>query len=537
MSERYRLRRLFAQGGMAQVYLGVSVGAEGFERPVAIKRMLPELAKDPRVAKMFLAEARLAKYLAHQNVVQVLDVGRGDDGLYLVMELVDGWDVETLWELARSRGVPFPPPLAAFIIAQTLAGLIHAYRRTHEGKPLLAAHRDISGSNVLVSTEGEAKVTDFGIARVEGLGGNNTEPGTFKGKLAYASPELLRGEPADHASDQFALGVLFFKLLAGEPPFPGAEVWATYYPTMMAHTPALPASVPQGLAQLVLRMLQKSAKARFESPEALARALASYLSSCGAPTSSSELAAFLQTLSPPLPAAQEPAPASGDTQIRTFSLKSETGAPRFAEVELQADWQPSGPMLDESGALRTQGEGGTPVTAAGRAASGGAGVPCLHCGTTLPYAGARCPGCDAAALEAKANEELQLARPLNRDLPPPPEPPPPPPPPRATGRVVWTALMLAVVAGGGFAVYRFGWPFLSGLLQGQKTAVLRIDSEPPGASILIDGQTIGTTPYFTENLYPPRDIPLQVVAKGYQPWQGRFTGGKDAQIEAVLRRR
>ncbi|MGQ0505209.1 MAG: serine/threonine protein kinase [Myxococcaceae bacterium] len=263
MSDRYRLKHLFAQGGMAEVYLGVAVGEAGFEKPVAIKRVLPQLAQDPRVSDMFMSEAKLAKFLSHQNVVQVLDVGRSDDGVYMVMELVNGWDLETLLELAQKRGVRFPPALAAFIASQTLAGLSHAYRRTHEGKPVLSAHRDVSGSNILISTEGEVKVTDFGIARVEGLGNKKTEPGTFKGKIAYAAPEILRTEPANHLSDQFALGVVLFKLLCGRSPFTGEDQWATYYAALQDQTPQVDATVPRPLAQIVLRMLEKAAAKRF----------------------------------------------------------------------------------------------------------------------------------------------------------------------------------------------------------------------------------------------------------------------------------
>src|SRR5687768_10207877 len=102
MSDRYRLERLFARGGMAEVYLGTAVGAEGFEKPVAIKRILPHLASDERIARMFLSEVKLATVLHHQNIVSTFDVGRGPDGLFIVMELVDGWDLGALLEAAMA---------------------------------------------------------------------------------------------------------------------------------------------------------------------------------------------------------------------------------------------------------------------------------------------------------------------------------------------------------------------------------------------------------------------------------------------------
>src|SRR5229473_597145 len=112
MDERYRLTRLFSRGGMAELYLGTAAGAEGFEKRVAIKRILPHLAEDPEVARMFVAEAKLATYLNHQNIIQIFDVGRGPDGLFIVMELVDGWDLGVIIDQAGKQNRPIPASLA-----------------------------------------------------------------------------------------------------------------------------------------------------------------------------------------------------------------------------------------------------------------------------------------------------------------------------------------------------------------------------------------------------------------------------------------
>ncbi|HEX8435765.1 serine/threonine-protein kinase, partial [Archangium sp.] len=246
---RYRLVRPLATGGMAELFLGVARGAEGFEKPVAIKRVLPHLAREPAIAQMFLAEARLATHLQHQNIASVYDVGSGPEGLFLVMELVNGWDVGVLLRHAYRRDQHFPPHLVAFIGAQVLAGLVHAYRRMHAGRPVLTAHRDVSPSNLLISREGEVKVTDFGIARMEGVS-VGTQPGTFKGKLPYSAPEVLQGEPATAASDQFALGVVLHELLSGRHPFEPDE----------------PADHPMALA---LAIIQQEPAPLPESPPAL----------------------------------------------------------------------------------------------------------------------------------------------------------------------------------------------------------------------------------------------------------------------------
>ncbi|MFP2930819.1 serine/threonine-protein kinase, partial [Pyxidicoccus sp. 3LG] len=263
MNERYRLVRPLAVGGMAELFLGVS-RSEGFERAVAIKRMLPQLAQEPDIARMFLAEARLATQLQHQNIATVYDVGQGPGGLFLVMELVDGWDLGVLLRAAARHGVRFPPHLAAFVLLQVLAGLSHAYRKLHGGRPLLVAHRDVSPSNVLVSREGEVKVTDFGIARMAGT--SFTEPGVFKGKAAYSAPEVIQGAPATAASDQFSLGIVFHELLTGRHPFDAELEPISAMQAILSREVMRPPEVPAPLADVVLRMLARAPEERFPTP-------------------------------------------------------------------------------------------------------------------------------------------------------------------------------------------------------------------------------------------------------------------------------
>jgi serine/threonine protein kinase len=318
VNERYRLVRPLASGGMAELFLGVALGAEGFEKHVAIKRVLPYLAKDETIARMFVAEARLATHLQHQNLVSVYDVGSDASGLFLVMELVNGWDLGVLIRHMNRRGVRFPPHLVAFIGAQALAGLSHAYRRTHNGRPVLTAHRDISPSNILVSREGEVKLTDFGIAKLEGVS-QGTQPGVFKGKPSYASPEVITGEPATAASDQFSLGIVLYELLTGQHPFSSSTEAIIVAMAIVSGAPPPLTGVPGPLAEVVMRALEKKPEARFPQPEAMAEALERYLARSGEPASSHTLATFLTGLSPPLTLleqsqeaqASESAPAAG----------------------------------------------------------------------------------------------------------------------------------------------------------------------------------------------------------------------------------
>ncbi|WP_241758603.1 serine/threonine-protein kinase [Pyxidicoccus parkwayensis] len=345
--------RLLASGGMAELYLGVA-RTEGFERVVAIKRVLPHLAQEADIARMFVTEARLAMLLQHQNIATVYDVGQGPDGLFLVMELVDGWDLGVLLRTAARQGVRFPPHLAAFIVLQTQAGLAHAYRKLHEGRPVMAAHRDVSPSNLLVSREGEVKVTDFGIAKMEG--GSFTEPGVFRGKEAYSAPEVLQGSPANALSDQFSLGIVFHELLVGRHPFHDVkEPMAVAYAILSREVPPLPPDVPAPLAEAVLRMLSRAPEQRFPTPEALSETLARWLARSGEPATSQALADFTRQLTLP-PTLREQAEADvGGAKAAAVTRPSNPGpfslslSPVMEAEEEEA--LPGGPALSVSGRL------------------------------------------------------------------------------------------------------------------------------------------------------------------------------------------
>jgi serine/threonine protein kinase len=549
MRERYRLTRLFAQGGMAEVYLGVAAGAEGFEKPVAIKRILPHLAKDEEIARMFLSEAKLATFLNHQNIVQVFDVGRGPDGLFIVMELVNGWDLGVVIDEAAKKKTMFPPAMAAFVVSQALAGLCHAYKQTHQGKPIIMAHRDMSASNILISAEGEVKVADFGIARLQAPL-NRTEPGAFKGKIPYAAPEVLQGQPASKASDQFGLGIVLHEMLTGDHPFGRFDSSVTYAGAIVNGLPAGLPGAPALLAEIVGKALSKLPQDRFESPEAFARALAQFLASSGTPSTTQELSAFVHGLElPKLPLDL----AGEDTVIRarlpaSFSLKSmpslesaqsipsaiggEGSRPWQAEemAALQQDWVPQGPQLDASGEIR-----GQPAVAAPRKVSP---APAAPVGTVRPLAEvqkvelAREPGANKRRSKADPVGPDHRFVPIDGGLRRPGAGP--------ARLFKWGALALLVAAGAtkGPELFSLLPKRLQAVAQrSHRTPILSIESEPSGAKIQIGSQVLGQTPLFIENLYPRTEIEVRLSLKGYQPWTGRFSGGEAAELRATLRRR
>jgi len=219
----YLLVQRIAQGGMAELFLAKRRGVEGFEKTLAIKRILPELSWNRDFVVMFINEAKIAARLSHPNIVQIFDFGKIDTYYFIAMEYVHGENLRALLNRAAERQVPLSPAIAAFIVARACAGLEHAHRKTDEGgKPLRIVHRDVSPQNVLVSYDGDVKVVDFGIAKAVAENPEATR-GVLKGKIAYLSPEQVAGRSLDARSDIFAMGLVFYELLTGKKLFAQAD--------------------------------------------------------------------------------------------------------------------------------------------------------------------------------------------------------------------------------------------------------------------------------------------------------------------------
>jgi serine/threonine-protein kinase len=211
---RYLLHRQIARGGMATIHIARLMGDEGFTRIVAAKRLHPEFAEDADFVAMFLDEARIASKVHHRNVVPVLDVVTTGDEVVLVQEYVHGAPLHWLLRTAHAAKTHVPINVAVSIGCQVLAGL-HAAHETRDelGAPLGIVHRDVSPQNIMVSTDGTARLLDFGVAKAS-MSAHVTRDGTFKGKLAYSAPEQIRGK-AVLQSDLYALSVVLWELLVG----------------------------------------------------------------------------------------------------------------------------------------------------------------------------------------------------------------------------------------------------------------------------------------------------------------------------------
>ncbi len=259
------------------MFLGRALGAGGFERPVAIKVMHPHIATDPEFVTMFLDEARLAARIRHANVVPTVDVEHDESGVFLVMEYVDGMSLHRLAKTFRAAKVHLPVPIALRIMIDALSGLHAAHElRSQDGAPLMLVHRDVSPQNILIGTDGVARITDFGVARAESRLSAATKTGQVKGKTAYMSSEQLRSKPVDRRSDIYAAGVVLWELLAGQRLFhgdsEGAVVLAAAEGATQTPSQVNPQS-PVALDAVVMKALQREPADRFPTAAAFAEAL------------------------------------------------------------------------------------------------------------------------------------------------------------------------------------------------------------------------------------------------------------------------
>ncbi|HYH94954.1 serine/threonine-protein kinase [Hyalangium sp.] len=264
------IRRL-GQGGMAEVFLAKQVGVKGFEKFLVMKKILQQFAENPEFVDMLFAEARANARLTHPNVVQTFDVGVTEGVAYILMEYVRGPDLKRLMNELRRKGLALPMEHALRIVAETAAGLHYAHSYVDPaGNAHPVVHRDVSPHNILISLDGAVKLSDFGIAKVQGE--DHTQAGVLKGKISYISPEAAAGRPLDARNDVFALGVVLFELLTGQLPFRRDHDAATLNAIVREPAPVpsqLKPSIPQDVSDLILRALVKDPARRTPSSAAV----------------------------------------------------------------------------------------------------------------------------------------------------------------------------------------------------------------------------------------------------------------------------
>jgi serine/threonine-protein kinase len=343
---------------MAEVFSGHVMGDHGFQKPVAIKRLLPELANDKVFVDRLIQEAKLLVGLQHGNIVSVLDLARDGEDVFLVMDFVDGPSLRQLLKARGTRGLPLG--VASYIVQSAAQGLEFAHARP--GGAII--HADISPSNILLTTSGEVRVADFGIARRE-----NTGDGIVEGKWAYMAPEQARGESLAPRSDVFALGVVLYELITGAHPF-GRQVTADERESQEIRVippRVVRPSVPHGLDQICMKALAMVARDRYQSMQQMIDALLDERFANQWRESASDLA---QAIREAAPAGLSPAAHAGPrtmvtdrpVTIVTRSLISQSAARRSAP-RLAEDHSASASMSASMSAAATLGIGSAQVAA------------------------------------------------------------------------------------------------------------------------------------------------------------------------------
>lgn len=283
---KYQILGKIADGGMAEVFLAVQTGAEGFQKRVALKMILPYYVRDEAFVRSFVNEARICGLLTHPNLVQVYEFAREGEQLYLAMAFIEGLDLERVITHRKLVRRPLTPAVIAEIVLQMLEGLEYAHTARFSGKLLNVVHRDLKPSNVLIDQSGFVKIVDFGVAKASNNLYKTLNQGTAKGTVSYMSPEQATGKTdLGPASDLFSVGVILYEMLTGDRLFDGDNLFAILDDVRTAPLESKITSprIPPLFQSILARALARDLSDRYPSATDMAKDIRSKFPDVGGP--------------------------------------------------------------------------------------------------------------------------------------------------------------------------------------------------------------------------------------------------------------
>jgi serine/threonine protein kinase len=513
---RYRIRGVLGEGGMGRLYVAEKTGIEGFAKIVALKRILPHLADSPPFRTLFLNEARIAARLEHHNIVATYELGEVDGTYFMALEYLPGEDLGAV--LARCDATNrMPVEVAALLAQQSANGLHYAHElRDGAGRPAGLVHRDVNPSNIFITYHGMVKLLDFGVVKASSAS-NKTTPGVFKGKYAYCAPEQLLGETVDPRTDVFSVGIVLWECLTGRRLFESPNDAGTI--DAVRTQPIVPPShhrpeVPAELDEIAMRALSRDREQRYKNASELSEALDRFLGGKRHRPTSNTVGQWLEALFGAERAALKRAIAQGNDVEGALAKLGKTEPPK----------PPTSPSQNTaSRPLRTLSTvRPRPLWSTG-----------VERGTGGTQAGQRRV---AVTTIEQGQNTIADGTPPPTDLvsqPPPPPVTPRPPvadapipidinrqrPPGSRMRLVIIVAAAVVVIGGVAAALTMTRP-APGPARAPAAALggLAVESEPPGAHILVDGDPSGLdTPAVLRDLKVGRMVEIRLDKNGYVP--------------------
>jgi serine/threonine protein kinase len=459
MAQNYKPLYRLAAGGMAEVWVAHSVSVAGFKKKVAIKRILPGLLKDERFVRMFLDEARLSLHFNHANVVTVFDLGKSDETYFIVMEYVEGTTLKQILEYLQERGRRLPLALVLWILIETLKGLEYAHnlRDPETDEALHVVHRDISPPNLLISWNGEVKLTDFGLAKAT-TQLESTDAGVVKGKFSYLSPEAAHGQPVDGRTDVFAVGILAYEMLTMRRLFLGDTDYQTVESVRAAQVPSIRAQnpeVPEKLEKIIRKSLARDLESRYRNAAEFAEDLLEFLFANRLKVSARDLSNLLAELHRIREAKDAQEKAAGKREMTLIEQLMAEELANFRSIDEESDGQGQRSAMTGSESLLPDDFDSSAPLVDGLDDLIGPGGDDHHMPPTRPPA----PASRITATGPHGNEPVPTAP---EDLPDADEPPTvapdtqlaptrmPSPPPRETSSNagIWVLIVLLLLGGG-----------------------------------------------------------------------------------------